>query len=264
MPTKRTPAEVTRTLDRLRAEVTRAWRQKEKAARRARARMARVVRRDLPAWARRAGLVTAWVVALILFPFVVLVRVAATTYAEGHPTWVALVAAAVVAVGVVTVYAAWISDRLTGKVRLAQMAKAVALPLVMGYTVFSLLHMSAANAKSAEVRSEFGRLHPILRLAVSTVMLADRDVIITDMARQLPDYPGMGLRVVERSRHLRQRDGYTHALDLRTAGRGAIRNRLIQLYFALMGFDTLRHHGTADHLHVELRTPLAARNQTGR
>ena len=83
--------------------------------------------------------------------------------------------------------------------------------------------------------------------------LADRDVIITDMARRLPDYPKMGLRVLERSRHLRQPDGYAHALDLRTAGRGIIRNGLTQLYFELMGFETLRHEGTADHLHVELR-----------
>jgi len=31
-----------------------------------------------------------------------------------------------------------------------------------------------------------------------------------------------------------------------------VKNRLVQLYFVAMGFDTLRHVGTADHLHVEL------------
>lgn len=210
------------------------------------------MRRDLPSYARRVGVAAAWVLALILLPFVLLIRVAVTTYADGHPTWVALLSAGVVGVGVVTVYAAWISHRLSGKARLAQMARTVALPLVTGYTLFALLHMSAANAKSAEVRAEYHALHPILRLAVSTVLLADREAIITDMTRRLPDYPKMGLRVAERSRHLRQRDGYAHALDLRTTGRGIIRNGLTRLYFELMGFDTLRHEGTADHLHVEL------------
>jgi hypothetical protein len=236
-----------RKVERLRAEVARAWRDRRKAARR--------LRRDLPAYARRLGLLAAWVVALIVLPFVVLVRVAATTYADGHSTWVALLSAAVVAAGVVTVYAAWVSHRLSGKARLAQLARTVAAPLVTGYTLFALLHLSAANVASAEVRAEYRALHPILRLAVSTVMLVDRDAIITDMTRTLPDYSRMGLRVLERSRHLRQLDGYAHALDLRTAGRGAIHNRLVRLYFTLMGFDTLRHTGTADHLHVELRGP---------
>jgi len=39
---------------------------------------------------------------------------------------------------------------------------------------------------------------------------------------------------------------------LRTTGRGFIKNRGVQVYFWLMGFDTRRHVGTADHLHVEL------------
>jgi hypothetical protein len=42
-------------------------------------------------------------------------------------------------------------------------------------------------------------------------------------------------------------------VDLRTAGQGAVKNRLVQLYFWMMGFRTLRHVGTADHLHVQLR-----------
>ena len=37
------------------------------------------------------------------------------------------------------------------------------------------------------------------------------------------------------------------------AGRSAVRNRLVQWYFAGMGFATLRHVGTADHLHVAIR-----------
>src|SRR6266567_1436245 len=54
------------------------------------------------------------------------------------------------------------------------------------------------------------------------------------------------------SLHYVQRDGYAHAADLRTAGRGELKNRLVQVYFWSMGFATLRHVGTGDHLHVEL------------
>ena len=54
------------------------------------------------------------------------------------------------------------------------------------------------------------------------------------------------------SLHLVQPDGYSHAADLRTTGRGFLRNRLVQLYLWGLGFDTRRHTGTSDHLHVEL------------
>jgi hypothetical protein len=65
----------------------------------------------------------------------------------------------------------------------------------------------------------------------------------------------MGLPPYERSLHLRQDDGYAHAVDLRTAGRSEWRNFLMRSYYRLMGFRTLRHVGTADHLHVSLPLP---------
>jgi hypothetical protein len=65
------------------------------------------------------------------------------------------------------------------------------------------------------------------------------------------------LPVFEASLHFRQRDGYVHAMDLRTIGRGAVRNWTTAVYFRVLGFRTLRHVGTADHLHVSL--PLTRR-----
>jgi len=56
-----------------------------------------------------------------------------------------------------------------------------------------------------------------------------------------------------RSKHYEQPDGWVHAVDLRTKSNGEIRNRAVQLYFEVMGFSTLRHVGTADHLHVQMR-----------
>ncbi len=84
---------------------------------------------------------------------------------------------------------------------------------------------------------------------------------MTDLGRTPADYVAMGLPVLEQSFHYRQVDGYVHAMDLRTADRGAARNWLTQAYFRLLGFRTLRHVGTADHLHVSL--PMRGRGKPG-
>jgi hypothetical protein len=72
------------------------------------------------------------------------------------------------------------------------------------------------------------------------------------MARTPADYGRMGLPVNDRTKHYVQSDGWVHAVDIRTRERNELENRSIQLYFWLMGFSTLRHVGTADHLHVQL------------
>ena len=91
-------------------------------------------------------------------------------------------------------------------------------------------------------------------VALSTIVLVDPDLVVTDMGRVPESYRRMGLPVNHRTKHYRQSDGWVHAVDLRTRGRGEIRNRVVQLYFWSMGFSTLRHVGTADHLHVQLAT----------
>lgn len=65
----------------------------------------------------------------------------------------------------------------------------------------------------------------------------------------------MGLKPRAYALHFRQPTGFVHAVDLRTNGRPKSVNLLVELYFVLMGFDVIRHVGTADHLHVAL--PLA-------
>ena len=131
-------------------------------------------------------------------------------------------------------------------------AKWVALPLVLFYCGYSLLYLASVHAKSAPVRAYYRSVHPLLRLALSTAILVDRDILITDAGRVPEDYGRMGLAANSRTRHYKQKDGWIHAVDLRTTGRGVIKNRGVQFYFWLMGFDTRRHVGTADHLHVEL------------
>jgi hypothetical protein len=90
-------------------------------------------------------------------------------------------------------------------------------------------------------------------VAVSTVTLADNDLVITDIERMEDDYNRMGLPVNQSSLHYRQESGYVQAVDIRTFDRGFVRNALLRGSLELMGFNTIRHVGTADHLHVELR-----------
>ena len=124
--------------------------------------------------------------------------------------------------------------------------------LVAVYCGYALAYVSVANVKTSEVQATYTTLHPLLRLATSTLILADGDLVITDTAREQADYARMGLSMPLHSLHYRQADGWSHAIDLRTSGRAAWQNAWIETYFRAMGFRTLRHIGTADHLHVAL------------
>lgn len=199
------------------------------------------------------GVAAAQGTALAVLPFAALVRVSVFLYVHhGYPMWLALAAGVGCMVGLVTAYAAWAWRRLTGQLRLRRIARRLALPLVLAYCGYALLYLSSAHAKSQRVGAYYIALHPLLRVALSTLILADRDIVITDLARRPEDYRAMHLPANDGSLHYVQRDGYVHAADLRTIGRSAAKNRLVQLYFVAMGFDTLRHIGTADHLHVDL------------
>jgi hypothetical protein len=222
---------------------------------------ARVMGRPDPPAARRSGTqvlgalgvaALQWT-ALAVLPFAALVRISVFLYLHhGYLVWPALAVGVACSAALVTIYAAWVWRRLTGQLRLRLLARRFALPLVLAYCGYALLYLSGAHAKSERVRTYYLALHPLLRVAVSTLTLADRDIVITDLARRPEDYRAMGLPVNDGSLHYVQSDGYAHAADVRTIGRSALKNRLVQLYFVAMGFDTLRHSGTADHLHVEL------------
>jgi hypothetical protein len=233
------------TLERLKREAQREWKLRKRADWRGLA-------GDAAVGLLKVGLV-------IILPFAVLVRGSVFIYEHGEtPVWLALLVAAFLTAGVVTAYSVWLVKKLYRKgtrgtrALVLPVAKWVGVPLVLFYCGYSLLYIASVNAKSEPVREYYTSLHPLLRLSVSTLVLVDRDMLITDAGRLPEDYKRMGLPVNGRTRHYRQHDGWIHAIDLRTSGRGAIKNRGVQLYFWLMGFDTRRHVGTADHLHIEL------------
>jgi hypothetical protein len=154
-----------------------------------------------------------------------------------------------------TLYGARISKKLTGKARVRFIGTKLALPAVIFYCGYALLFLSAVNSKTDDVREYYRNVHPLLRVALSTAILADRDIVVTDTQRQPADYARMGLQTLDNSLHFVQESGYVHAVDLRTVGRAEWKNTLMVGYFRLMGFRTLRHVGTADHLHVSLAPP---------
>jgi hypothetical protein len=216
-------------------------------------RAARAVRR--PPRRRRPGhlLAIGFVALLVVLPFLVLVRGSTFLYFRlGWPTWIAMGAAAALTLALLTGYAAWLSRTLTGKSRTRFVARWVAAPLVIAYCLHALLFLASVNAKTDGVREYYRSLHPMMRLAVSTFVIVDPGLVVTDIYRTPADYAAMGLPLFEASLHFRQPDGYVHAMDLRTIGRGAVRNWTTRVYFRLLGFRTLRHVGTADHLHVSL------------
>ena len=190
---------------------------------------------------------------IVVLPFFVLVRTGTWLYqSRGIPTWGALLGAAAVTLGVLTWYGAWVSRSWTGRRRIRLVATRIALPVVAAYCGYTLVYLARENAKSDAVREYYTSLHPLFRVALGTLLLADRDLVVTDVHRTPADYRRMRLPIKEASLHYRQKDGYVHAVDLRTIGRPAWRTGLLTIYFRVMGFRTLRHVGTADHLHVSL------------
>jgi len=189
-------------------------------------------------------------------PFLILVRGSIWAYRDlGWGTWLSLSAGVVATLLLFLMYASWVWKRVTGKGNVPKLLARGLTVLVVGYTGYGLLYLSSANAKTPEVKEYFTSLHPMLRLGASTFLLFDREAVVTDTKRTSEDYLKMGLPVNETSLHFKLSDRFVHALDLRTQGRPEWKNFVTARYFALMGFRTLRHVGTADHLHISLPIP---------
>jgi hypothetical protein len=199
----------------------------------------------------RAAFAAARVALIVTLPFLVLIRGAVWLYRDhGLPTWLALLCSGVATLVLLSIYGALLSHHFTGRARWGFVVRWVAAPLVVGYCGFALVHLARENAKTDAIHAVYAATHPLLRMGVATLVLADRNAVLTDLARTPDDYRRMGLAPTRRSLHYRQADGWVHAVDLRT-GNG-LKSLLVEWYFRAMGFDTLRHVGTHDHLHVSL------------
>ena len=193
---------------------------------------------------------------LAVLPFVLLIRGGIFAYHEwGLGTWPSLAVSAAATALLLALYAWAVSRRIGARRGLKKLLTRGAALMGAAYVAYSLVYVAGANAKSEEVRDEYSALHPLLRVAASALILVDPGAVITDAGRTPDFYRRMGLSPNETSLHFEQQTGFVHALDLRTVGRPEWRNRAADLAFRAMGFHTLRHMGTADHLHVSLRPP---------
>ncbi|WP_445665499.1 hypothetical protein [Fodinibius sp. AD559] len=203
-------------------------------------------------WKRMLLSVFLGVLALVM-PFLLLVRTSVFMYNTYQTSgWLALSIGCVATVLLLLLYGGVFVYKFgMGKKALKYIFRGI-LVLVAAYTFYGMLYYSSLNTKTEEIRSYYRSLHPIVRVALTTVTLADSDVVVTDIQRRPEDYHRMGLSENEQSLHYVQTSGYVHAVDVRTKGRARWKNWMFEYSFKLFGLSTIRHIGTADHLHVYL------------
>ncbi|MBX2814865.1 MAG: hypothetical protein KTR24_02665 [Saprospiraceae bacterium] len=189
---------------------------------------------------------------ILVLPFVALIRGSIFWHERYNmEPYLALLGGLLITFVLLLLYVSFVLKKISARSSLR--SRMVIVGLVLGsYALYGLFYVSSSNVKSSEIQSEYRSLHPILRLAVSSLIMADPQLMITDANRSQQDYTRWGLPVNSRSLHYRQQSGYVHAMDLRSRDRGSVRNVLVKSYFRLMGFNVLHHSGTAEHLHISL------------
>lgn len=205
---------------------------------------------------RRIVLLVVAAVAAVVLPFVFLIRGGVLAYQTlGTGAWSSLAVGAGSAAVLMAGYAWWLGRRAGAGPATRRSLRRGAVVLAGAYVVWALVFVAGGHFKNEGVAAEYRTLHPLLRVAASTVFLVDGDRVMTDGSRTAEDYYLMGLPVNEASLHFVQDDGFAYALDLRTRNRVEWSNRAVELAFWALGFHALRHVGTADHLHISLRPP---------
>lgn len=186
-------------------------------------------------------------------PFLVLVRISVYIYQTYQLNgWVALAGGVLATVLLLIGYGCYITYRYRQSFRIHKYLVRGIVVLVTAYTLYGVLYYSSLHTKTDDVNSYYRSLHPIMRVALTTITLADSDLLVTDIRREPEDYARMGLPENQQSLHYVQSNGYVHAVDLRTIGRPEWQNWLMRMTFNLTGLESIRHVGTADHLHIYL------------
>lgn len=197
-----------------------------------------------------------FIILLTILPFILLIRISVFVHVQYQlSAYTCLLVGVVSTVILLILYFTLIHQFLTGRIgdyAGIKRRSIIAVLIVMLYGFHALFFISSGQVKSQDLRLEFLEMHPLLRLSTSTLAYMDESLVMTDAQRGPEDYAKMGLPSKSSSLHYKQKDGYVYALDVRVKGRSEIRNMFVTLYYRLMGFKTLRHVGTADHLHISL------------
>lgn len=193
------------------------------------------------------------VLGLGVLPFFILIRTSVfLNLSFGWNGWLALAGGIFATVLLLLLYVFFLFRKTSNKRLLLKFSLTGLGTLVCAFCFYGIMYLSSVNAKNEEVRQVYRSMHPILRVAIATTTLADGDLVITDIQRTPEDYKAMGIPLNERSLHFEQPSGYVHAIDLRTIGRNEFRNFILRSSLRAMGLKTIRHVGTADHLHAAL------------
>lgn len=192
-------------------------------------------------------------VSLVIAPFFILIRTAVYLNLEQQwNAWGSLAGGMGACVVFLSLIFFFFFRKVKQKKAMVKLTLSSLSMLVGGFIIYGLLYLNSVNAKSDAIQEVYSSLHPILRVAVASTTLAEQDLVITDIKRTQEDYISWGLTPLESSMHYEQPSGFVHAIDLRTIGHSELRNTTLEWGFKLMGFKTIRHVGTADHLHVAL------------
>lgn len=194
---------------------------------------------------------------VLIFPFILLIRGSVYLHHEYNLVPYACVLGGVILTAVLLfIYLTFFFESFTGKYGSSSAFKRrvfISFFVVSVYVIHGVLFFNTSNFKTAAIKEEVTDLHPILRLSLSTLIHLDKDLVVTDASRKSSDYSSWGMKENKSSLHYKQSDGYVYAVDIRTKNRSEFKNTALALYFWMMGFDTLRHYGTADHLHIGLK-----------
>jgi len=197
-----------------------------------------------------------FIILLTILPFILLIRISVFVHVQYQlSAYPCLLIGVISTVILLILYFTIIHQFLTGKVgdyAGIKRRSIIAILVVTLYGFHALFFISSGQVKSQDLRLEFLEMHPLLRLSTSTLAYMDKSLVMTDAQRGPEDYENMGLPSTSSSLHYKQKDGYVYALDVRVKGKSEFKNLFVTLYYRMMGFKTLRHVGTADHLHISL------------
>ena len=128
-----------------------------------------------------------------------------------------------------------------------------ALPaLLLTAGCLSVTHFPEAGFRTGQLRGEWERLHPTLRLSLWIARLSG-DLVLTDVAGRPAGHGVTGLpEPGVPGRFPRPWRGYVQAVDLRARDPGELRDWARQGLFLALGLKAVPHAGAAGHLHVSL------------
>ena len=193
---------------------------------------------------------------IIVLPFVLLVRGSVYLHITyGQHAYISLLGGILLTSLLLATYVYYFKARISRNYKdMVGFKNSLRISLLAGicYSTYGLFFLPLIHFQSPHLKKEIRQVHPLMRIAVSVIVLVDKELIITDASRTPADYREMGLPVKEKSLHYRQKDGFAYAIDIHTRSRNWRSNLLVKSYFRLMGFKVLRHGGTGDHFHISL------------